>query len=157
MLLFSLFVFLLWFLLCCFDVFALFLLCLLCLALAFILEQFLPGALCFFLVLLFFCTLFICKNHVLLCVCSLTCFGFSCTRSGLPLPFLSLYFFCVFLLGLKDPYFCPVCPPVNIATIDISCFAVSFLCILHVRCGRMLLHNADLCPSDPNPRDPPCP
>ena len=54
--------------------------------------------------------------------------GFSCARSGSLLPLLSLWFFCVFLLGPKGPYLCPACPPVIIATISISCFAVAFLC-----------------------------
>ena len=112
MLLFSLFVFLLWFLLCCFDVFALFLLCLLCLALAFILEKFLPGALCFFLVLLFFCTLFICKNHVLLCVCSLTCLWvFPVLVPVCPFPFSPFASFACFCWALKALIFVPCVLP----------------------------------------------
>ena len=83
--------------------------------------------------------------------------GFSCTRSGLLLPFLSLCFFWVFLLVPKSPYFCPVCPPVNIVTIGISFFVVSFLCILCVRHGRILVRNTHLCPSYSNSRDVSCP
>ena len=83
--------------------------------------------------------------------------GFSCARFGSLLSLLSFCFFCLFLLGLKGPYSCPVCSPVNIATIGISCFAVSFLCVLCARHDRILVRNDHLCPSDPHSRDPECP
>jgi len=83
--------------------------------------------------------------------------GFSCARFSSFLPLLSFCFFCLFLLGLKGPYSCHVCSPVNIATIGISCFAVSFLCVLCARHDRILVRNDHLCPSDPHSRDPACP
>jgi len=87
-----------------------------------------------FLVLVFLCDKIVEQicTHMQVCLC-----GFSCARSGLPLPLSSLCFFCAFILGFKSPYLCPVCPPVIIATIGISCFVVSFLCILRGRYGRI--------------------
>ena len=82
--------------------------------------------------ILFFYPFYLQKSCVAVCMFPVLSLGFSCARSGLPLPFLSLCFFCVFLLGPKGPYLCPVCLPVNIATIAISCFAVSFF--VHFAC-----------------------
>ena len=138
MLLFSLLFFLLWFLLCCFAVCALFLLSFLSLTFGLSLRKFLPGALSFPCVFFFLFGLLICKIGVLLCACLRVClWGFLCSRPGLLVPLFSFYFVCVFLMGLKGPNLCLLCPPANIASIGISCFAVSCLRVMRARHGQI--------------------
>ena len=73
--------------------------------------------------------------------------GFSCAHSGLLLPFPSVFFCCMFLWGLKDPYVYSLCPPVSIETISIPSFAVSCFDIVRVHHGRILDHNEHLFPT----------
>ena len=60
-----------------------------------------------------------------------------CSRPGLLVPLSSFYFVCVFIMGLKDPNLCLVCPPANIAPTGISCFAVSCLRVMRARHGQI--------------------
>lgn len=130
----------------------------LCLAFAFILKVFPRGVLCILLCCnFFFCPCYMQNSCVLVCMFAGLPLRFSCARFGSLFPLLSFCFFCLFLLGLKGPYSCPLRPPVNIATIGISCFVVSFLCVLCVRHGRILGRNDYLCPPKPHSRDPLCP
>ena len=129
----------------------------LCLAFTFILKGFPRGVLCILLCCNFFSPCYMQNSCVLVCMFAGLPLRFSCARFGSLFPLLSFCFFCLFLLGLKDPYSCPLRPPVNIATIGISCFVVSFLCVLCVRHGRILGRNDYLCPPKPHSRDPLCP
>ena len=82
----------------------------------------------FFPVSFFVCLTFL--SAKLECCCVRVCgsvFGvLFCSRPGLLVPLSSFYFVCVFIMGLKDPNLCLVCPPANIAPTGISCFAVLF-------------------------------
>ena len=154
-LLFSLLVFLCWFLLCCFARFEVFS----PLPLSCVCMVFPRGVMCILLCcnFFFFCPCYMQNSCVLVCMFAGLPLRFSCARFGSLFPLLSFCFFCLFLLGLNGPYSCPLCPPVNIATIGISCFVVSFLCVLCVRHGRILGRNDYLCPPKPHSRDPLCP
>ena len=61
---------------------------------------------------IFFFTLFICEMHVLLCACLQVClWGFPVLVPVCSFPFSPFASFVCFLLGIKGPYLCPVCPP----------------------------------------------
>ena len=93
----------------------------------------------FFPVSFFVCLTFL--SAKLECCCVRVCgsvFGvLFCSRPGLLVPLSSFYFVCVFIMGLKDPNLCLVCPPANIAPTGISCFAVSCLRVMRARHGQI--------------------
>ena len=76
------------------------------------LKEVLPRRSALSLMFFFFFTLFICEMHVLLCACLQVClWGFPVLVPVCSFPFSPFASFVCFLLGIKGPYLCPVCPP----------------------------------------------
>ena len=110
--LFSLFFFLLWFLLCCFAVCAGFLLSFLCPTFVFSLRKFLPDALRFPCAIFVFIDLFICEINVLLCVRLQVClWGFPLLALVCPFPFPPFASFACFYKALKASIYAPCVLP----------------------------------------------